>query len=370
MAAQDWIERIIDGIYEAALAPDLWASVLAEAGERVGASAGTVFWADGGGYGLRRAALWNVDPELVALYQRELIFVCPRMKASLAMRAGEVLDDRPLRSAGGAMGREYYALFDRLGLGRVHTLLAESRPDLRLCVNLLAPFSSEPEPETEALLRLMSPHVRRAGAMTLALGELHERADLGDALLERAAATLLLDRAGRVRRLNAPAEAILSRCDGLLLVGGVLRAVRAGDQERLRREIAAALSPSRGEEDPPGAFALVARPSGAPAWAISASRLPPSACSESALALVTVAETLPRLPVEALRHGFGLSPAEAEIAAALARGRSLEEIAVERAAALGTVRSQLKGVFTKLDVSSQAQLVARMASVLRVLAPA
>ena len=43
--------------------------------------------------------------------------------------------------------------------------------------------------------------------------------------------------------------------------------------------------------------------------------------------------------------------------ALLARGRSLEEAAVERGVTLNTVRSQLKRIFTKTDTHRQGQLM-------------
>jgi DNA-binding CsgD family transcriptional regulator len=71
---------------------------------------------------------------------------------------------------------------------------------------------------------------------------------------------------------------------------------------------------------------------------------------------------VPRVSPARLRRGFGLSQAEAEVAAALAQGHHLDEIAASRHASLETVRAQLKSVFAKLEVSTQAQLVSRVAS--------
>lgn len=58
-----------------------------------------------------------------------------------------------------------------------------------------------------------------------------------------------------------------------------------------------------------------------------------------------------------LQKLFGLSVAEAEIAALLSEGLSATQIAHRRNASLGTVRVQLKHLFRKLDVGRQSDVV-------------
>jgi DNA-binding CsgD family transcriptional regulator len=59
-----------------------------------------------------------------------------------------------------------------------------------------------------------------------------------------------------------------------------------------------------------------------------------------------------------LNQRYRLSPAEAEVALAISLGRNLTAIAVARQTSIQTVRSQLKVIFRKTGVTSQAQLVA------------
>ena len=58
-----------------------------------------------------------------------------------------------------------------------------------------------------------------------------------------------------------------------------------------------------------------------------------------------------------MRVGFGLSLAEADVALSLTRGRTVTQVALERGVSRETVRGQLKGVYRKLGVTSQSQLV-------------
>lgn len=64
-------------------------------------------------------------------------------------------------------------------------------------------------------------------------------------------------------------------------------------------------------------------------------------------------------PMSLILQGlFGLTPAEAAIAALLAGGRAVEDIAARQRIAANTVRVHLKSIFTKTDTTRQAQLVA------------
>ena len=67
------------------------------------------------------------------------------------------------------------------------------------------------------------------------------------------------------------------------------------------------------------------------------------------------------LAVARLRELFGLTRTEAAVAAALARGQSLEDIAVQRGIGLGTVRTHLKRILAKTGTHRQAQAVALLA---------
>lgn len=60
----------------------------------------------------------------------------------------------------------------------------------------------------------------------------------------------------------------------------------------------------------------------------------------------------------ALRQLFGLTGAEAKLAARLTSGRSLEDVASEFRITIGTARSQLRSIFARTHTHRQAELVA------------
>ncbi|MCL2713451.1 MAG: LuxR C-terminal-related transcriptional regulator [Alphaproteobacteria bacterium] len=69
----------------------------------------------------------------------------------------------------------------------------------------------------------------------------------------------------------------------------------------------------------------------------------------------------PRLDISLIGRIFGLTPAEARLAALLAQGLSLEAAAEKLGVKIQTVRNQLKAIFAKTDTNRQAQLVSLLA---------
>lgn len=74
----------------------------------------------------------------------------------------------------------------------------------------------------------------------------------------------------------------------------------------------------------------------------------------------------PPLQPSVLEQMYGLTSVEAQVALALASGLELEQIAVNRTVSVGTLRAQLRGIYSKVGVDRQAQLVTaiwRLASI-------
>lgn len=67
----------------------------------------------------------------------------------------------------------------------------------------------------------------------------------------------------------------------------------------------------------------------------------------------------PLVDVRYLRYRFGLTQCEAQVLARLMMGEGLEKIAADRGSKLETIRSYVKGLLSKLQCHSRAQLVAR-----------
>ena len=172
---------------------------------------------------------------------------------------------------------------------------------------------------------------------------------------------LHLDRRGRLVAANDRALALLQRGEGLLDQGGFLHAWLPADHSRLQRLLARALPAFEGES-PRGGSMTVRRPSGAPRLGLHVS---PLAAHQTDLGGRGVAVLV--LVVDPARHArisgrrvavtLGLTPVEGRVAALLAEGRSVRDIAQATVYQEGYVRWLLKQVYRKHGLPGRVALV-------------
>jgi DNA-binding CsgD family transcriptional regulator/PAS domain-containing protein len=170
---------------------------------------------------------------------------------------------------------------------------------------------------------------------------------------------LVADQNGQVRFANAAAEEILADNDGLTRRDNRIQAARSFETNSLLaalRDVAAA-----GRAERRDGSLLIARPSGKRPYAVVVMPLPSSSGGEAqaARALIFVSDLAHRNAELAPRLSqlFGLSKAEARVAAGIAEGRRLTEIAQEFDVRMPTVRTQLRAVLKKVGATRQADLV-------------
>lgn len=170
---------------------------------------------------------------------------------------------------------------------------------------------------------------------------------------------LLVDPAQRPVFANRMARAILERGDGIGLVGGVLRELGGRILEPRLQRVLRGWCTAEGEG--PAPF-YVQRPSQRRPYEVTicVAQLPEGAARYPAAehAIVYVRDPDAGVPIDesALRQRFGLTPAEARTAAALALGGTLPEHSELRKLRPMTVRGYLKQVFARTGTHSQLEL--------------
>jgi len=205
-------------------------------------------------------------------------------------------------------------------------------------------------------------HLRRA---------LQIRNQLCDASLERHATLDVLDRidvacvvvtgSSHVVYANALAESLLRQGDAIRVIAGRLVSNDQVAGRRLSLAVVEAVSAASGNDAAVNSTFAIAREDRLPLTVMVAPLRPAQdgfgAAIPSAIVFVRDLEK-PTLSSRALRGLFGLTAAEANIAAKLAKGVSLEGIAAAHCVSLNTVRTHLKNVLTKTNTRRQAELVA------------
>ncbi len=213
--------------------------------------------------------------------------------------------------------------------------------------------------EVDELSRLM-PHLRRVGAAAAATHGDMMRGQL-EALARSGIGAITLDRRGHRLATNR----LVAFGDGLEIAGDELRASHRSDQEPLDAAVRQALAPERPSELPAIPLVPLRRPSGRRPLVVEV--LPVigqpgmSLLDVVAIALITdLARPAPD-DIDGLRTIFGLTRREAEIAAGLANGEPLADVAERLGISHEHARQRLKSIFRKTDTNRQAELVSVIA---------
>ena len=201
--------------------------------------------------------------------------------------------------------------------------------------------------------------VRQALAEAGALG-----ASLTDLLGKTRSGIIQLDGRGRIVEANDRARDLLRKGDALFDRGGALCARLPGDDAVLRGLLARAL-PGAGVQGASGSL-KVRRPSGRPGLTV---HLSPVGKEKDDLrprriaAIAMVVDDAPtRIDPALVEAALGLTPAESRVAALLAEGRTVRDIAAATGRTERTVRWHIQQTFEKQGISRQVELVRQVLS--------
>lgn len=156
---------------------------------------------------------------------------------------------------------------------------------------------------------------------------------------------------------NDAMQDVIAHRDALDMQGNRLVALRQEDDRKLdtlvRRSATNATETTSNQS-----FMAIARPAPHSAYGVAIQRMTGESPSEPIVSIqISEADRGLELSRAAIREFFGLTPTEAEIAARLADGDNISEIAAALDIRPGTVRVHLRSIYRKTRVSRQGELV-------------
>jgi len=363
--AEELLEFIGD-IYKASYRPEHWKVVITELCRRLDAKSGGIHVEDYhqnsrymmACYGLPKAAelsyrlgMAKYDP----IYQIQSLR--PIGKAGLVSRHDEARLAHPL----------YYRLIAKPNdLGYVAAISFFNDDHWHVGIGVHRSFKAEPFGKRELqLLDQLAPHFQRALLIQRQLHLQESRAQtLQYALSKVMLGTVIIDRDNRIRYCNDLATLLLETHPALVQTPQGFKAHYPEDDLKLQ-EMLLRLRETPGHDLWPQDQAIGLRHPershpltmiGVPCHEAPHSQFGPA---EPGLVVLYLSDPGASFNAseEQLIQTFGLTRKEAGIAIALTNGLDLKEISNQKGVSLATVRTQLKGIFHKLGVNKQQDII-------------
>jgi DNA-binding CsgD family transcriptional regulator len=345
-------------IYAATTKPDEWQTFFAKVSQRFGGHAAIYERAASNPEGHQLTAT-NLDPEFCRLYNlrynaTNVWATSPLNQSSAIVRCEQIIEPRLLERT------EFYGDWlrpQKLKYAMTCQVRACATRSFNLGLVREERLGSYGDHELKFLACLL-PHLRRAAEISSRLegAEITARSSLA-ALEQVGVAAMLVRQDSSIWYANSAAEemfrsdAAIRSSSGRIMaeashLPGLHSAIR--DATRPVSAVGTILTPKYVDQE--GAFSLAITPfENAGGGPFNKERL--------ALAIVSHPARRNGLSSAAMRSRFGFTAAEAQLAAALCAGSTLNEHAEERGVSHVTVKSHLAALFTKVGVNRQIDLV-------------
>lgn len=345
----------LDSIHEAAAAPQRWPDTLRAVMALFEVERGAVLELAPDSGALVSMVTAGYDPAVQKEYAEHYFSVDPEVDLPMAplvpYTSYEQFDQRTRSS------HEYFDFARRTGVGDSLAIMTGTPAERRLLLSVQRNRDAPAfDADAKTLARLLGHHLHRVQEVQARLGE----AELASLELEAgldavAVPAFIISAKGWIQHLNAAASQFVREHPGAIRLSGALGFVDpAADGE-----YKAALSGAAREG---GRAQVIRLDLGHPdkTELVIAPLLPREGTSwKDPLVLVVVAQASVDAEAMAwrLRELYGLSATEARVAAAIALGRTVEQIAGATGVKEVTLRTQLRSIFQKTGTTRQVELV-------------
>ncbi|KVH62706.1 LuxR family transcriptional regulator [Burkholderia sp. MSMB1072] len=356
MQMNGWVPSAwIDDVYAAALGDQRWEAVLDGLRLSVGVRMAILLSFDDAA---RLPAIEQVagdDPSWVAAclhrYNAEFHLYDPVVPVAADWPAGRWFEDvKHLSVRQRTHGVFYREFMQPFGLGGISGLYIHHGDGAGVFLSVQSGLESQGlSDEQRRTIEIMGAHISRALRIHARIGELEARVAAAESALDAVPVPVFLLGAQReLRYTNRAADQLIAAEPALRIVSGRFAPEGCVDDAQWRHAFARGGLLLRRATGEPLPLALIPVP--------EQSRLARE--RPGVAALMTAADLRsPAARAQRLRVFYGLSSAEAELAVLLCcDGRSPQECAALRGVSIGTVRAQIKSIYTKTDVARAAQL--------------
>ncbi len=364
MGPVEQLLALIPTIYDAALDPGLWATVMQHCADLVDSHCGLMWWQNLNDHS-GQAVTYGLDPGVMSQYFA--LYAPPEKfrRRVVAVPIGEIECDRDIMPRQEFEKSEFYNEFlkKQLDASAIMTsVLWRNRENVvpfTLCRGTTRP---EFEADDKRAMAAIVSHLTRAFQISFQMGTLQAQSEQATELLDRNVnGILIVDFKGKVLFANARAEELLRRGDCICAGTDGIRSASQSITDRLRTAVARA---AKGED---GGAIAVPQADGGMLYALIAPCRPEQSwlrvSEPRVLILLRDTETRPALRPAYLQSIFDLSPAEARVAVKLCQGLDLARVAQALSISRNTARVHLNAILAKTGTHRQAELMRRLAGI-------
>lgn len=361
------VSALIAHLYDAAMDASLWPGTASKIAQSLGSTSAVLKWhGDGGQVRLLECTANLLVPERDQAWADDWHRRDLWVERSLSYGMSRVITDEdlvtPVEQSQSGFYQEWLSYLD------IHHMLGAVFP---IEQNVVGVFGIHRPREAGAYVdsdrrqaSLLLPHLQRALKLGQRFAHLSHQRDAALQALDRFdTGVVLLDGAARVLHVSVMAQTLMRECHELVVVHGHLSLNTPALRSKLSAYVHAAMETAHGRPGTPSSALLIPRVGRLPLILEVAPLRPGSGVLGGERLAVLLFIRDPEAPIELarLRDLFGLTRTEAAIAAALARGQSVDDIAMDMGIGIGTARTHLKRILAKTGMHRQAQLVGLLA---------
>jgi DNA-binding CsgD family transcriptional regulator len=360
------VNHVIETLYDAALDEKLWPTALQGLADLTGSQAATLWLLDGSGQPhLPLLTLLNFDPAFMCSYLDGMVPLDPTVQYLVRHPHAPIVHDGMVITEREKERHIYYDWHSKWSDTRFR-LVGQMRiaPQVQAGVALhrTKEAGRYESPEVERLSFLYG-HLSRALNIGMQLGFVGAlRSAMADVLDRNPAAVFLLDERRRLVYANQSATALAARGDGISVSAEGIVADYKAANGALQSLISQTLVELQAVPVPAAQGVRVPRTSGKKPYCVFACRVSPHHSSLSThkpavCVIVTDPHSQRRPAWQSIQAAFGLTPAEARLAAILSTGTDLHLAAEELLITYGTARARLAQIYVKTDTRRQGELI-------------
>lgn len=371
MRSEEQLNALIDSIYEAAVNPSHWDTVLKEIAASFNGVGALIGYRDIANENGGVPAAYNLDTEVLSSYESHYHAQDVWASNALRFKTGSILTSDDLVDRSLLIGSEVYN--DYLQAMDIHDLLAVSLANDERSIGFLSIYRSAKmenfQREEIRKMQLLTRHLQRAAKISTKLSQLHSASRLTEQTLDKIVHPIIVvDRERNIQSANYAAERLLMKADGLIAQAGKLGARRQQDTRAIEDSIADVLGATINFHNTANSIAITRYPSrdryGLTFIPISyeATKDVLGLKSDNKPAVsIWVSVPNPALAINAEVFGrqYELTTSEICILGLLVQGHTTQEAADLLQLSKETIRTHLKSIFHKTGTNRQSQLVSK-----------